>query len=186
MIRSFYTFARRCLLAGACLGLSSLAWADASPAQTVITSKQVEMLSGVEQNRFYFEGDVEVAATNLQATCDTMEVVALRAAASESQTQMGTITRILMRGNVRIEQAGRTATAQEAEVLPHQGRVVLSGEPVVTDGEGTVTGWKMVLHQDQKRVEVLSDPEAAEGAPSGRTRITLPAVPDLGYTSEQE
>jgi lipopolysaccharide export system protein LptA len=155
--------------------------------QTVITSESVEMIAGEHENRFYFKGSVKIQGTNLVATCEEMTVLALRATSQQTDpaasAQMGSIESITMQGSVVIEQAGRRATAGHAVLLPMQGTVTLTQTPVVTDGQGTVTGWKMVLHKGQRRVEILSDPSRA-GTTEGRARITLPAVGDLGFVPE--
>ncbi len=169
-----------------------------APPETIITSEQVTLFSGDLQNRFLFVGTVRIEATNLIATCDEMEVLTQRESAATADTTgsatsalptaqsspVGAVERIELRGSVVIQQGDRRATAGRAEIIPHLGRVVLFDAPVVTDGDSVVTGWRMVLHRDQRRVEVLSDPEAAPGSAGSRTRITLPTVPDLGYRPE--
>lgn len=171
-------------------GLTETVGQDWSADKTVITARQVEMFSGDSVNRFLFNEDVLIRSTNLRATCDTMEVLADRAnvagqAADESQARMGSIRNIVMTGRVRIEQSGRVATSGKALILPLEGRVELTDGPEVTDGEGTVTGWKMVLYKDERRVQVLSRP-ASEGQEGGRTRISLPPIQDLGYRDPEQ
>lgn len=145
--------------------------------ETVIESNRLEMISGESINLFLFEEQVRVRGTNLSATADRMEVESMRVGDPTGATvgQIGSIRRILLTGNVVIEQAGRQATAGRAELLPGEGKVILSENPVVVDAEGTVTGHRMTLLQGERRVLV-------EGAPDGpRPRVTLPAIQDLGY-----
>lgn len=172
---------------GLLVAMAALATRAEPPEEdTVITSEQVQMFNGDTQNRFLFERDVVITGTNLNARCDELEVIVKRQSKkltppANAAPGIGVIERIELRGSVVIEQLGRRATAGRAEILPREGRVVLMDGPRVTDGESVVTGWRMVLHRDQRRVEVHSNPDAAEGSPEGRTRIILPAVPDLGY-----
>lgn len=165
---------------------------DEARRETVITSERVEMFAGDAESRFFFEDNVLVEATNLQATCDVLEVLVDRGVAEgaedppaatdpDAPPEVGAIQWIELRGNVIIEQAGRRATAGRAEILPRAGRVILMDNPRVNIEGRTVTGWKMVLHRDQRRVEVLSNPEAPNAETGGRVRATLPSVPDLGY-----
>ena len=161
--------------------------AVAEAERTVITSRTVEMTAGEAQNVFVFEEDVTVRGNNLTATCDHLVVTSNRLAGDggsddAGRAEIGSIATIVMTGNVVIEQGNRRATAGRAEVLPSEGRVVLEDNPVVRDVDGTaVSGWKMILHKDQRRVQILSDPQK----PETRTRITLDALPDLGYERDE-
>lgn len=175
---------RRCLTGFFFAGMCWLAAQEM--AQTVITAQAVEMFSGETHNRFLFEENVEIRGTNLVATCDRMEVIAARVSAgADTESSMGAIERIVMHGNVVIVQEERRATAGTAEILPAEGRVLLSEAPRVTDGQGTVTGYKMILHKDRKRVEILSDPNAPTTG-NGRATITLPPIQDMGYEDPTE
>ncbi|WP_309384568.1 LptA/OstA family protein [Cerasicoccus frondis] len=147
---------------------------------TVITSDNLELVGGDSENRFFFTGNVKITGTNLLATCDEMEVVAARSGSPEKTVgEMGAIQSIIMIGNVIIEQSGRKATGGRAEIRPNEDKVILSEGPRVEDSRGVVTGWKMVLHKGERKVEVLSDPNAT--GDSGRTRVQLPGFKDLGY-----
>lgn len=89
---------------------------------------------------------------------------------------IGSIREIIMRGNVVISQEGRRATAGVAYLYPQEGRVVLADNPLVTDEQGTLSGWRMELYRGERRVRILSNPDEKQ-----RTRVTLPALQDLGY-----
>ncbi|WP_269539187.1 LptA/OstA family protein [Cerasicoccus fimbriatus] len=151
------------------------------PAQnTVITSDNLELVGGDSENRFFFTGNVKITGTNMLATCDEMEVIAARSGSTEKTVgEMGAIESIIMMGNVVIEQSGRKATGGRAEILPNDDKVILSEGPRVEDSRGVVSGWKMILHKGERKVEVLSDPNAT--GESGRTRVQLPGFKDLGY-----
>lgn len=153
---------------------------DAGKAEnTVITSDHLEMISGETENHFFFTGNVVVIGTNLKATGDKMTVIASRVGQKQSEGavgEIGAITSILLQGNVVIEQAGRQATAGQAEIFPGEGRVILTDNPVVVDSEGRVTGYRMELLQGERKARVYGAPDSGE-----RPRVTLPAIQDLGY-----
>lgn len=153
--------------------------ADAPQEETVITSDQFEMKGGETENYFYFYGNVKVTGTNLDATCEEMEVVANRQAKSDAAVgDVGGIKSIVMKRNVVLKQSGRVAEAGRADIFPREGKVVLSENPKVTDSEGTVTGFRMTLSKGEKKVTVEGDPSGASG---GRPTIRLPGFQDLGY-----
>ncbi|WP_309400176.1 LptA/OstA family protein [Cerasicoccus maritimus] len=168
------------LMTAASLHAQQAAVEPAVPENTIITSDNLELVGGDTENRFYFNGNVKITGTNLLATCDEMEVVASRSGATDKTVgQMGAIDQIIMLGNVAIEQSGRKATGGRADILPNENKVILSEGPRVEDSQGVVTGWKMILLKGERKVQVLSDPNAT--GDSGRTRVQLPGFKDLGY-----
>lgn len=98
------------------------------------------------------------------------------ASADAAAPNIGSIREIIMRGNVVISQEGRRATAGIAYLYPQEGRVVLADNPKVTDAQGTLSGWRMELYRGERKVRILSNPDEKQ-----RTRVTLPALQDLGY-----
>lgn len=173
------------LLAGRiALGQETSTPGDDQPQETVITSDNLELVGGDTENRFYFTDNVKITGTNLLATCDEMEVIAARSGPSEKTVgQMGAIQKILMKGNVVIEQAGRTAMAGQAEILPAEDKVILTENPIVKDSQGTVTGFKMELLKGERKAKVFGDPNDAEG---GRTKVVLPGFKDLGFEDKAD
>lgn len=67
-----------------------------------------------------------------------------------------------------------------AEVLPDDDKIILTDHPVIKDlaNGATATGPKMVLYRGERRAVI-------EGAESAPTRITLPAIKDLGFDQEK-
>jgi lipopolysaccharide export system protein LptA len=141
--------------------------------ETVVMSQLLRMVEEPAQTIFRFTEDVEVAATNLNATCDRLDVIAVEQAQVGSDDNVRLeVKRIEAHDNVAIKQAGRTATAQQASIFPQEGKVVLEGEAIVDDDRGRVSGHRMTLLQGQRRAIVEG------GGPDGeRARITLPAMP---------
>lgn len=59
---------------------------------------------------------------------------------SQKQTNQQTLERATATGNVRIEQNGRTGTAQQGEYLAQEGKFILSGgKPTLADSSGNTT-----------------------------------------------
>lgn len=140
---------------------------------TLIRSQLLRMIEEPKQTLFRFTEDVEVTATNLDTTCQGLDVIAVEQADALSDARLALdLQRIEAHENVVIKQTGRTATAKKAILLPKEGKVVLEGSAVVNDEQGRVAGHRMTLFQGQRRAIVEG------GGPEGeRARITLPAMP---------
>ncbi len=167
---------------------------SAQPAETtVIVSDHLQMKSTEDKNYFYFDQNVQVEATNLVVKSDRMEIIALRENQENDPDatvgEIGAIESIVATGNVEIFQTGRIAYAGRAEVLPREGKVVLSDSPRVVDGETEISGWQIVLNKGERQVTVLPNPDKqASEADRERPTITLGggALPDLGFEEVEE
>jgi lipopolysaccharide export system protein LptA len=140
---------------------------------TLIRSQLLRMIEEPKQTLFRFTEDVEVTATNLDTTCQRLDVIAVEQADAAPDARLALeLQRIEAHENVVIKQTGRTATAEKAILLPKEGKVVLEASAVVKDEQGRVAGHRMTLFQGQRRAIVEG------GGPEGeRARITLPAMP---------
>ena len=140
---------------------------------TVVTSQLLRMIEEPKQTLFRFTEGVQVTATNLDATCERLDVIAVERANAAPDAKVALeLQRIEAHNNVVIKQTGRTATAKKASILPKEGKVVLEGRAVVNDERGRAAGHRMTLFQGQRRATVEG------GGPEGeRARITLPAMP---------
>jgi lipopolysaccharide export system protein LptA len=140
---------------------------------TLIRSQLLRMIEEPKQTLFRFTEDVEVTATNLDITCQRLDVIAVEQADAAPDARLALeLQRIEAHENVVIKQTGRTATAEKAILLPKEGKVVLEGSAVVKDEQSRVAGHRMTLFQGQRRAIVEG------GGPDGeRARITLPAMP---------
>jgi len=76
------------------------------------------------------------------------------------------ITRLVSRGNVRIVQMDRRASCEEAVYNRIQNRIVLTGNPVIRQGENEVRGDRIIFYVAENRSVV-------EGGETGRVRVTL-------------
>jgi lipopolysaccharide export system protein LptA len=139
---------------------------------TVVSSLRLVMTEAPEQTTFSFTDQVTVAATNLDATCDRLDVVTRQSTLADVADQGSLeLQRIEAYDKVVIKQAGRTATADKADILPIEGQVILEGQAVVEDERGKVSGHRMTLLQGQRRAIVEG------GGPDGeRARVTLPSM----------
>jgi lipopolysaccharide export system protein LptA len=149
---------------------------------TVIESGSAEMVSTEKETTFTFRNGVTVTGTNLQLTCEHLEVVALRSGdPAATFGKQENFKSLVANGNVRIVQNDREATCDRAEVFPGEDKVVLTGNPKVRslDGQYEASGPKMVLHRGERRAQIISEGDA-------RPRISLPPLKDLGYEKETE
>jgi lipopolysaccharide export system protein LptA len=147
---------------------------------TVIDSVQLEMHSTDTLTTFVFTKNVIVTGTNLKLTCDRLEVVTTRQGDPTATIgKLGRFKSLVAEGAVRIIQSDREAACGRAEVLPDDDKIILTDHPVVKDlaNGATATGPRMVLYRGERRAVI----EGAEDAPS---RITLPAIKDLGFDPE--
>lgn len=141
--------------------------------ETVVTSNLLRMIEESEQTLFRFTEQVHVTATNLDATCDRLDVITKEAANTNPDANRPLeLVRIEAHENVVIKQTGRTATSKKAIILPKEGQVILEGEAVVQDDRGRVAGHRMTLLQGQRRAIVEGG-----GPDQERARITLPVLP---------
>ncbi|ATC62759.1 hypothetical protein CMV30_01570 [Nibricoccus aquaticus] len=145
--------------------------------ETVITATSAEIWSNETGTETYaiFKGNVVVTGTNLRITCDRIDATA---AGSNDTTAKNTTAQdvekfktILATGKVHIVQGDREANCERAEVLPREGKIVLTGKPVVIDRSANIvfTGEPMTLLKNERRVQ------------GENVRIILPSVPDLGF-----
>lgn len=152
--------------------------AEAELVPTTIESRQLDMRSTDTETTFVFEGLVRVTATNLELTCDRLEVIALRSDDEpDAIGELGQFKSLVATGRVRIVQGDRIATCERAEVLPGEERITLTGRPMVRDRDSTATGDRMVLYRGERRAVIESGAE-------GPVRITLPPIRDLGFRDE--
>ncbi len=154
--------------------------------ETVIDSDSLEMTALDDVNNFRFAGNVRAVGKGMVLTCDHLDVIARRQAGSKGTIgRMNSVQSIVAKGNVRMEQAGRVATAGRAEVTPDEGLVILSDNPKIVDSKATVEGWKIVYNSRDKTAQVLPTPEdqLLPGQKKARSRVTLSenAIPKLDY-----
>ena len=149
---------------------------------------------------FYFKGRVVVQSPQLNVQCDELQVfidaetpdqtpIEVKEASSVNRSSampltltpnggIGSASKIIASGNVKILQNDRLAEAGRAEIFPKDNRIILAENPVVTDPQGVIRGFRIVLYRDAEgvqRVSVEGDPEL----PAQRPCIVLPMHKDL-------
>jgi lipopolysaccharide export system protein LptA len=139
---------------------------------TIVTSQLLRMIEEPKQTLFRFTEKVQVTATNLDTTCERLEVITVNQSGTAPDIKEDLeLQRIEAYENVVIKQTGRTATAKKAIFMPKEGKVVLEGSAVVKGEQGRAAGHRMTLFQGQSRAIVEG------GGPEGeRARVTLPAM----------
>ncbi len=164
-----------CILAPA---LAAAALSAQTPPPTTITSQQLDMRSSDTETVFLFTGLVTVTGNDIELTCDTLEVVALRTDTDVNAFgELGKFKSLIATGRVKIVQGDRVATCGRAEVLPGEEKIILTENPLVRDRDSAVTGERMILFRGERRAVV-------EGGASGPARVTLPPIRDLGFPKE--
>lgn len=157
--------------------LGSLGYAESR--DTHIESRELELIGEEQETVFIFRDEVKVTGTNLTVTCSRLEVRTRKIGEQDNSFgQIGPIVSIKAMGDVEIRQAGRMATAEQAELYPEEGRILLTGNPVVRDRQGEVSGKRIVLMRDQRRAIV-------EGG-ENRARVRLGQLPNLGFQESEE
>lgn len=136
--------------------------------ETVITSQTLRLIEGLGRDHFYFEGNVEVVGDSLFVSCEQLQVVSEAESSSPSGTkvQMGNIETMEASGDVYIHQEDKEAWAQEAEVFPQEGKLILTHNARLKDERGVVEGHRITLFKGKKEVIV-------EGPADKVTRPTL-------------
>ena len=139
---------------------------------TIVTSQLLHMIEEPKQTLFRFNEDVQVTATNLDTTCERLEIIAIEKANATPDAKVALeLQRIEAHENVVIKQTGRISTAKKAIFLPKEGKVVLEGSAVVKDEQGRAAGHRMTLFQGQGRAIVEGG-----GLEGERARVTLPGM----------
>ncbi len=157
-----------------CLVVSGQAETGGEGESTVIQSDRLEIVGGESGNRFIFSGSVRITGADFVATCEQMEVLTSGDnQKQEDRTGFGAIDVIEATGSVKIVQGTREATAGKALIYPADNRVVLEENPVVRDAKGKVSGYRMILHGETRRITVEPGPEGE------RPTVELPSVRSL-------
>jgi lipopolysaccharide export system protein LptA len=163
----------------------ALVWAAGARAaelpETTISSISAESVSTDTETTTTFHDEVVALGNDLVLNCDYLKVIASRIGdKTVTLGKYGKFKYLLATGNVRIVQGDRTATCGRAEVFPGEDRIVLTENPkvqILSEGY-TVVGPRMILYRGQRRAVI-------EGNPGERTKITLPPIKDLGFSTDK-
>jgi lipopolysaccharide export system protein LptA len=108
-----------------------------------------------------FRGHVDAKKDTFVIHCEEMRLFYLNDGASKGKEQDIIIDRIEAKGGVRIIRTdGASATADTAVYFHSEEKVILTGEPVIRQGEDIVQGSRIILYLKDKRSIV----EGSQGA----------------------
>lgn len=107
-----------------------------------ITSEQLE--ADDQAGVFVFKGDVQAQQGEVFIYAQTMTV-------SYVKGEKRQIDIVIAEGDVRIVQLNRVATGGKAIFYHQEGRIVLSDQPRVVQGDNTVEGEKIVVYLNDNR-----------------------------------
>jgi lipopolysaccharide export system protein LptA len=99
-----------------------------------------------KKNTVTFNGHVRAAQADAQLTSDTLKVFYGK--------DFHEVKQMFADGDVRMSQGTRSATGDHAVLDQAAHTVVLTGNPVVHDGEDQVTGNRIIVHLDTGKSEV--------------------------------
>jgi lipopolysaccharide export system protein LptA len=139
---------------------------------TIITSERAEGRNSGVEAYFVFDENVHLTGTNLDVTCDKLEIWADSTPGEKKIGGAGPIRRVLATGSVVIRQFGRKATAGRVEILPAEDVVILTENPVVTDATGTYAGERIRFFRGEQKLYI--DKPRIEGAP----------LPNMGFSKQ--
>jgi len=121
-----------------------------------ITSDKVETIR--KENLIIFRGNVVARQKDIVIYADSLEALT-------NEDGKG-IERVTAGGNVKIQQGLRVANCEKAIFYNLDQRVILTGDPRVSEGENIVSGDEIIFDIDKDRVEV-------RGGPSGRGKAKI-------------
>lgn len=147
--------------------------AAADEVQTEEKSEPIEIKSASleiddEKKTVHFIGDVDAVRGGFRIKADRLTVYyAGQAKEGVSDSGRAKIEKIVATGNVRITRdEGGLATAEEAVYFQNEEKVILTGNPVVKQGEDFVEGRRAILFLREKRSVI-------EGSGEKRVRAVL-------------
>ena len=121
-----------------------------------ITSDRVETYS--KENLIIFKGNVIARQKDMVIYADSIE-------AMTGGDKRG-IERVLANGNVKIQQGLRVGCCQKAVFHNLDQKIILTGDPKVSEGDNMVSGEEIIFDLTQNRVEV-------KGGAGGRGKATI-------------
>ncbi len=145
------------LLAFCCIAL----FAQGAPAGTVPVNIQADTMryspSGKE---VVFKGNVKVTRQDVTINAETITIYLGGEAKSEpggiAAMDPGAIRKIEATGGVRIDYQGKKGKCAKATYQVLQGLLVMDGDPVLSDGQNSITGHQIKFYLKENRSEVVA------------------------------
>jgi lipopolysaccharide export system protein LptA len=138
-----------------------------------ILSDQMEYIQ--DNNTVVFRGNVHVDREDFQLWSEKLTVF-MAGSGTGGQQVMGPdasqdIEKLLAEGKVRIERDKQVGTSEKATYWTKRGVVVMEGNPVLKDGESSISGEVITYHLQDNRGVV-------EGGPKQRVQAVFMAPAD--------
>ncbi len=158
----------------------------AAPVETRIKSDVADIWTNKEGTETYaiFKGNVVVTGTNLRMTCDRIDVTSvgkndpLASVKGTTAQDVEKFKTFVATGKVHIVQGDREANCERAELLPREGKIILTGAagkpPIIVDRAAGVT-WI------SDPAILLKNDRAVHGE---NVQIIFPELPDLGFDKD--
>lgn len=151
--------------------------------QTEIEAETLEAEITEEKGYLIGRGSVKLTATNLEITCNQIEVFTdvKDKEGNDTLGDLSSIRRIIATGNVKIVQEERMATSGRAEVYPNDDYILLDEDPIVYQNDITIdgTGAQMRILRGNGRVELIGDS-------NNKIRVTGRPIEDLGFEENED
>lgn len=122
-----------------------------------------------QQKIVYFEGNVKTKRADFTMDSDDLEVF-------DSGQEPRQISKIVARGNVRIDQGGKIATGDRAVYFEGERKFLLTGHAKAWENMNVVAGSRMEIYLDQDKSVVLGD---------GKEQVEVTIFPGEKTTSKQ-
>ena len=151
--------------------------------QTEIEAETLEAEITEAKGYLIGRGSVKLTATNLEITCNQIEVFTDVKDKDGNDTlgDLSSIRRIIATGNVKIVQEERMATSGRAEVYPNDDYILLDEDPIVYQNDITIdgTGAQMRILRGNGRVELIGDA-------NNKIRVTGRPIEDFGFEENED
>jgi lipopolysaccharide export system protein LptA len=153
-------FFRIALFLGVCILLSAPSASSQSLKNAIGASQGQPIVIKSNSLEFAFSGNVDAKREDWTILCQKMVVYYGEKSKESGQKESMKIEKIVAKGGVRItRQSGGQATAEEATYYWDEERVVLTGKPVVQQGDDFVEGTvvTLLLKENRSLVEGSGD-----------------------------
>jgi lipopolysaccharide export system protein LptA len=138
---------------------------EASP--IFVTADRME--ADHEQKTVYFEGKVKTKRADFRMDSDELEVF-------DSGQDTSRISKIIARGNVRLDRGGKVATGDKAIYYERDRKFLLTGNAKAWESQNIVAGSRMEIYLDEDKSVVLGD---------GKEQVEVTIYPNEAPTSKQ-
>jgi len=150
------------------------------PSRLVITGESLHASFGANQRNFTVEKSVQIDDPDLAVEADHLNAqfdplaTSLAPAPTAAMPLVGKLNHLAVDGHVTIRQPGLVTTTPQAEILPAQNKIRLTGGPHVVDTQSSA-------EMDGEQITISQDGLAAEvtGSAVHPTKLHLPSLPGL-------